>query len=120
MKPKSAAISTSYPNLSTFRFPTKAARGGGLFPTVGNEGRAPDTRIFSPLAVAGLCVPIGRYWYLFKRLTAVSAGRFYRFEHIVAHSSFKAHSKQASRFEVQLLFDRQGKVYVLPRFRHKT
>ena len=53
-----------------------------------------DTRIFSPLAVAGLCVTIGRYWYLFKRLTAVSAGRFYRFEHIVAYSSFKAHSKQ--------------------------
>src|SRR5262245_19335062 len=44
--------------------------------------RAPDTRIFSPLAVAGLCVTIGRYWYLFKRLTAVSAGRFYRFEHM--------------------------------------
>jgi hypothetical protein len=54
----------------------------------------PATRIFSPLAVAGLCVTIGRYWYLFKRLTAVSAGRFYRFEHIVAYSSFKAHSKQ--------------------------
>ena len=31
----------------------------------------PDTRIFSPLAVAGLCVTIGRYMYLFKRLTAV-------------------------------------------------
>jgi hypothetical protein len=29
------------------------------------------------------CVTIGRYWHLFKRLTAVSAGRFYRFEHIV-------------------------------------
>ena len=24
----------------------------------------PDTRIFSPRAVAGLCVTIGRYWYL--------------------------------------------------------
>jgi hypothetical protein len=35
--------------------------------TVGNDGRAPDTRIFSPLAVAGLCDTIGRYWYLFKR-----------------------------------------------------
>ena len=51
-------------------------------------------RIFSPLAVAGLCVTIGRYWYLFKRLTAVSAGRFYRFEHIATRSSFKAHSRQ--------------------------
>jgi hypothetical protein len=39
-------------------------------------GRGLDTRIFSPLAVARLCVTIGRYWYLFKRLTAVSAGRF--------------------------------------------
>ena len=29
------------------------------------------------------CVTIGRYWYLFKRLMAVSAGRFYRFEQIV-------------------------------------
>ena len=37
--------------------------------------------------MARLCVTIGRYWYLFKRLTAVSAGRFYRFEHIVTYSS---------------------------------
>jgi hypothetical protein len=42
-----------------------------------------DTRIFSPLNVAGLCVTIGPIGYLFKRLTAVSAGRFYRFEHIM-------------------------------------
>jgi hypothetical protein len=56
--------------------------------------RAPATRIFSPLTVARLCVTIGRYWYLFKRLTPLLAGRFYRFEHIVADSSFKAHSKQ--------------------------
>src|SRR5262249_11974946 len=27
---------------------------------------------------SGLYDTIGRYWYLFKRLTAVSAGRFYR------------------------------------------
>ena len=53
----------------------------------------PDTRIFSPHAVAGLCVSIGRYWYLFKRLTAVSAGRFYRFEHIVTYSSGKVVAK---------------------------
>ena len=44
-------------------------------------------------AVAGLSVTIGRYWYLFKRLTAVSAGRFYRFEHIVAYSSGKVVAK---------------------------
>jgi hypothetical protein len=54
---------------------------------------APATRIFSPLAVAGLCITIGRYRYLFKRLTAVSAGRFYRFEHIVAYSSGKVIAK---------------------------
>src|SRR5262249_52902555 len=40
-----------------------------------------------------VCVTIGRYWYLFKRLTAVSAGRFYRFEHIVTHSSGKVVAK---------------------------
>ena len=51
------------------------------------------TRIFSPHAVAGLCVTIGRYWYLFKPSTAVSAGRFYRFEHIVSYSSFKVLAK---------------------------
>jgi hypothetical protein len=35
----------------------------------------------------------GRYWYLFKRLTAVSAGRFYRFVHIVSYSSGKVVAK---------------------------
>ena len=43
-----------------------------------------DTRIFSPLVVARLWITIGRYWHLSKRLTAVSAGQFYRFEHIVS------------------------------------
>ena len=33
IKAKSAAISASYPNLSTFSFPAKAARGGGLSPS---------------------------------------------------------------------------------------
>ena len=54
------------------------------------------TRIFSPLAVAGLCVSIGRYMYLFKRLMVVSAGRFYRFEHIVSYSSGKVVGKVRS------------------------
>jgi hypothetical protein len=53
----------------------------------------PDTRIFSPLAVARLYVTIGRYWYLFKRLTALSARRFYLFEHIVSYSSGKVVAK---------------------------
>jgi len=57
------------------------------------KGRVPATRIFSRLAVAGLSVTIGRYWYLFKRLTPVSAGRFYRFEHIVTYSSGKVVAK---------------------------
>ena len=52
-----------------------------------------DTRIFSPLAVAGLCVTIGRYVYLSKRLTAVPVGRFYRFVHIVTYSSGKVVGK---------------------------
>src|SRR5215471_3030520 len=47
------------------------------------DGRAPDTRISSPLTAPRLCVTIGRYWYLSKRLTAVLARRFYRFEYIV-------------------------------------
>jgi len=64
---------------------------------------APATRIFSPLAVAGLCVTIGHYWYLFKRLTAVSAGRFYRFEHIVSYSSGKVVGKVDSETFVPLL-----------------
>jgi hypothetical protein len=54
-------------------------------------------RIFSPLAVPGLCVTIGRYWYLFKRLTLFSAGRFYRFEHIVANNSGKVVAKWLHR-----------------------
>jgi SOS response associated peptidase (SRAP) len=53
----------------------------------------PGTRIFNPVTVAGLCVTIGRYRYLFKRLTAVPAGRFYRFEHIRADSSGKVVAK---------------------------
>ena len=57
------------------------------------QNRTVDTRIFSPLAVAGLCVTIGRYVYLFKRLTPVLAGRFYRFEHIVTYSSGKVVAK---------------------------
>jgi hypothetical protein len=54
---------------------------------------APATRIFSPHAVVGLCVTIGRYWYLSKRCTAVLGGRFYRFEHIVSHNSGKVVAK---------------------------
>ena len=59
----------------------------------GRAGLRADTRIFSPVTVAGLCVTIGRYMYLFKRLTAVSAGRFYRFEHIETYSSGKVIAK---------------------------
>jgi len=43
-----------------------------------------DTRIFSPLAVAGLCDTIGRYVYLFERLTAVSAIEAYSSGKVVA------------------------------------
>src|SRR5437870_2406277 len=69
------------------------------------QNRTADTRIFSPHAVPKLCVTIGRYWYLFKRLTAVSAGQFYRFEHIVADSSGKVVAKSANitRFEAPMV-----------------
>ena len=40
----------------------------------------------------------GRYWYLSKRLTAVSAARFYRFEQIVAYSSGKVVAKSVNPF----------------------
>jgi len=55
----------------------------------------PDTRIFSPLTGAGLYDTIGRYMYLFKRLTLLLAGRFYRLEHIVTYSSGKVAGKVA-------------------------
>ena len=55
--------------------------------------QAADTRITDPLAVPGLCDTIGRYVYLFKRLTARPTGRFYRFEHIVSYSSGKVVAK---------------------------
>ena len=48
-----------------------------------------DTRIFSPVAVPRLYDTIGRYMYLFKRLTGVFGARFYRFEHIVTYSCSK-------------------------------
>ena len=57
------------------------------------QNRTADTRIFSPLPVAGLCVTIGRYWYLFKRLASVRSHLIYRFEHIVAYSSGKVVAK---------------------------
>jgi hypothetical protein len=57
------------------------------------QNRTADTRIFSPHTIPRLSVTIGRYWYLFKRLTAVSAGRLYRFEHIVTYSSGKVVAK---------------------------
>ena len=57
--------------------------------------RGGGTRIFSPLAVAGLCDTIGRYVYLSKRLTVLPASRFYRFAHIVTYSSGKVVGKVA-------------------------
>src|SRR5215471_21429949 len=68
------------------------------------QNRTAGTRIFSPLAVAGLYVTIGRYWYLFKRLTAVSAGRFYRFEFIDTDSSGKVVAKQRAISRPALFF----------------
>jgi hypothetical protein len=45
--------------------------------TIGELRRTPlppGTRIFSPLAGAGLCDTIGHYMYLFQRLAAVFGG----------------------------------------------
>src|SRR4030095_5567822 len=67
--------------------------------SINNVG-PPDTRIFSPHAVPRLCDTIGHYWYLFKRLTAFSAGRFYRFEHIVSYSSGKVIAKSVDSAKV--------------------
>ena len=80
----------------------------------------PDTRIFSPRAVAGLCVTIGH-----------QVNEFNCFQSLRSHSIFPITAdgnrwfiqntfKETSYFEVHLLFLRQWKVYVLPRFRHKT
>jgi hypothetical protein len=52
-------------------------------------------RIFSSLAGARLYDTIGRYVYLFERLTAVFGARFYRFEHIETYSSGKVTGKVA-------------------------
>ena len=57
------------------------------------QNRTADTRIFSPHTVPRLYVTIGRCLNLFERLTAAQAGRFYRFEHIVAYSFFKVVAK---------------------------
>jgi len=83
--------------LSEGKFAELSVRGSQDHPDREKTMSDPDTRIFSPLAVPRLCVSIGRYWYLFKPLTAVSAGRFYRFEHIVSYSSFKVVAKSAAQ-----------------------
>ena len=71
------------------------------------QNRTPDTRIFSPRAVPGLCDTIGHYWYLFNRLAAVQAGRIYRFEHIVTNSSGKVVAK--SRRQMSITVDHAHK-----------
>jgi hypothetical protein len=53
----------------------------------------PDTRIFSPQTVPRLCVAIGHQVNESKRLTALPAARFCRFEHIVPNSSGKVVAK---------------------------
>ena len=54
------------------------------------------------------CVTIGRYRYLFKRLTAVSARRFYRFEHMVTYSSGKVVAKWANPFALKNTIKARG------------
>ena len=69
----------------------------------------------SPQARRGLHFDLD-YWYLFKRLTVVSAGLFYRFEHRVTYSSFKAPSKQPPISRPGCFFLDNWKVYALLRF----
>jgi hypothetical protein len=57
------------------------------------QNRTADTRIFSPLAVSRLCVTIGRYWYLFKRLTGRFRVDFTDSKDIVTYSSGKVVAK---------------------------
>jgi len=57
---------TSANNRSTLGFADR--------PSFCDKWNPPDKRIFSLVAGAGLCDPIGRYMYLFKRLAAVSEG----------------------------------------------
>jgi hypothetical protein len=78
------------------------------------------TRIFSPLAVARLCVTISHQVNEFNGFLSLRSHSIFRFPHIATNGSFKAHSKQRPIREVRLLFLRQWKVYVLPRFRHRT
>src|SRR5262249_9420025 len=58
-----------------------------------------------------LSVAIGIY---FKRLTAASACRLYRFKHIVAYSSFKAHSKQRAISTLVCFFFDNGRCMFCP------
>jgi hypothetical protein len=57
------------------------------------RNRTADTEIFSLLLVAGLCVAIGRQLNESKRLTPPCPARFYRFKHMVPHSSGKVVTK---------------------------
>jgi hypothetical protein len=61
-----------------------------------NDGRAPDTRIFSPLTVPRLCVTIGRQVNEFNSFCWLRDESIYRFEHIVANSSGKVVAKLPS------------------------
>ena len=61
-----------------------------MTPVSALSGRHED---FQSSCRGGTMCHYGRYMYLFKRLTAVPAGRFYRFEHIETYSSGKVVAK---------------------------
>jgi hypothetical protein len=101
------------------------------------QNRTADMRIFSPDIVPGLCDAIGHQLNEFNSFYWLRYNSISRLEQIAANSSGKVVAKSVSpvgpkssqpnqkgtltqHFEARLLFLRQWKVYVLPRFRHKV
>ncbi|HEX7231431.1 MAG TPA: hypothetical protein VF452_13630 [Candidatus Binatia bacterium] len=64
--------------------------------------KAPNTKIFSYLAGAGLRDTIGRYVYLFERLTTISAGRFYGFERMVSYILLGANGETLKKLDFEV------------------
>jgi len=56
----------------------------------------PDTRIFSPLAVPGLCGTIGHQMNEFNSFCWLRDGSIYRFEHIETYSSGEVVAKSVN------------------------
>lgn len=75
--------------------PPKLPRASALSKCTPDATWEPDTRIFSPAMVAGLCDTIGRQLNESKRLEALRTIAIYRLEHIRANDSGKVVAKSA-------------------------